>query len=151
LSIENSPYFSLFNTVFQFLSTGCTFDVLEKLRLHAPMIAAKHHQALPALLAGILHEGLTAAVRTNYVKRSAASRANGVAFAHLPQAGRAGITEGAAAAAFRAQARIAVYELAAMHAGLFIKGHGLKPPVRDRTFVRPFFIYSGTWLWLYRK
>ena len=63
-------------------------------------------------------------MRTECVERPAAARTHAVPLLYLPETSRAGIAKGAVAAAFRAETRIGVYELAAMHAGVFIKGHG---------------------------
>jgi hypothetical protein len=108
---------------FDFFSAGRAFHVLKKLKLQAPLVFALDHQGFAAPLAGILRERPAAAVGARYVQRPPAAGADSVAFLDDAQAGRAVITEGAVTAAFGAEARIRVDQLAAVHAGLFIERH----------------------------
>jgi len=67
-------------------------------------------------------------MRAGNIERPAAARAQGASLFNFAQAAGALVAERTAAAAFGAEPRITVYELAAMDARLLVNSHGASLP-----------------------
>jgi hypothetical protein len=93
------------------------------LELQASLAFTLHHQGFSARFAIVLYKCPAAAVRALYVQGPPAAGTDSITFLYDTQAGRAVITERTVAAAFGAEARIRVDQLAAVYAGFFIKRH----------------------------